>query len=250
MTIKLHPVNHSGVRKNRYCGPSALSAITGLDTGETVALLRKVSGKASIKGTHNRWMMFALAKLGYMVTPVDDYDFVSAKECPTLHRWAKKREAGNGVYLVEVGHHWAVVQGRRYVCGMTGSIVPLKDSPKKKAKVRNTYLITRVEKVDPSTVIPPPPVAKPVDPIKREAMIVARDYQIHVEHDKETGVIWIHPPDILCDKEGVMDSDPFADEHYAYSWADALPKVEKYEELAKERLDFVEEASIVDFNET
>ena len=48
--LKLGPVNH-GTDKNRYCGPSVISAVTSLTTGEAARLIRMQSGKRSVKGT-------------------------------------------------------------------------------------------------------------------------------------------------------------------------------------------------------
>ena len=48
--LKLRAVDH-GKDKNRYCGPSAISAVTKLTSGEAARLIRKQSGKSSVKGT-------------------------------------------------------------------------------------------------------------------------------------------------------------------------------------------------------
>ena len=48
--LKLGPVVH-GTDKNRYCGPSVISAVTSLTTGEAARLIRMQSGKRSVKGT-------------------------------------------------------------------------------------------------------------------------------------------------------------------------------------------------------
>lgn len=114
MKITLRPVNHSGPRSNRYCGPSAISILTGLSTGDTAALLRKVSGKRSIKGIGSRPMRVALSQLGFNSSPDFDYQGQPAEGCPTLSQWAKQRADKAATYLLSVGHHWAIVQGRRY----------------------------------------------------------------------------------------------------------------------------------------
>ena len=61
--IALHDVRRErGRRSNRFCGAAALSALTGLDTADTAAILREVTGRARIMGTYDGQMRKALAK--------------------------------------------------------------------------------------------------------------------------------------------------------------------------------------------
>lgn len=231
--MKLHSVNHSGPRSNRYCGPSALSAITGLSTGDTAALLRKVSGKRSIKGTHTSHMRSALLQLGYSMHTWFDYDGLPAKGRPTLLQWAKKRAPGGDVYLLSVGYHWALVQGRRYVCGMVGKTVSLKESPKKRARVRAAWRIVREGNVKLSAVIPQ--VVRKVDTDRKprtEAKALAAQYEIEIDDgDRATGgTFWVYPPARV---DGRLFPDPRADEHYAYEWAEVLDMVKEYVEAIR-----------------
>lgn len=227
MKITLHSVNHSGPRKNRYCGPSALSAITGLSTGDTAALLRKVSSKRSIKGTHTRHMKVALEWLGYRTGCDFDYEHLPAKGRPTLLQWAKRREKVSETYLLSVGHHWAVVQGRRYVCGIIGGIVSLKQSPKKRARVKAAWRVYRHTEVKPETVIPVV-VRKPDTErkVRAQAKALIIEYNLNVdEPNKGDDLFWVYPPDTV---DGRPFPDPRADEHYAYGWGDVLDLAREY----------------------
>ena len=62
--LRIKPINHGSTRRdqNRYCGPSVISAITGMTTGEAAAQLRAVSGKRAIKGTHTSWVRAVLRR--------------------------------------------------------------------------------------------------------------------------------------------------------------------------------------------
>ncbi len=236
MNITLRPVNHSGPRKNRYCGPSALSALTGLSTGDTAALLRKVSGKRSIKGTHTRHMKVALEWLGYRTGCDFDYEHLPARGRPTLLRWAKGRPDKSATYLLSVGHHWAVVQGRRYVCGIIGSIVPIKESPKKRAKVKAAWRITRHIEVNLKSVIPPAPVRPPdvYRSDRQQAKALAAKWGIDLDIGTPSpDCIWVSPPTPLCDEDGEMPGDPYHDEHYHYDYQSAKEAIETYAKLVE-----------------
>ena len=62
MPLKIKSVNHGTAKadKNRYCGPSVISAITGMTTGEAARLIRTISGVKSVKGTSTRQVRNAL----------------------------------------------------------------------------------------------------------------------------------------------------------------------------------------------
>lgn len=139
--IQLHPVTH-GPRKNRYCGPAALSALTGLPTDTTSELLRRVTGKRAITGVGDEVMIKTLHRLGFVLTRADRYE----RSRPTLAAWLEgdrmKRPASN-TYLVSAGNHWQVIQGDLYVCGQSLSITTVdnKFRVKRRARVRATYIV-------------------------------------------------------------------------------------------------------------
>ena len=49
-----------GTDRNRYCGPSVISAVTALTTGEAARLIRKQSGRKMVKGTYSSEVKKAL----------------------------------------------------------------------------------------------------------------------------------------------------------------------------------------------
>ncbi len=227
--IKLHSVNHSGSRSNRYCGPSVLSILAGISTGDAATLLRKVGGRKSIKGTYTSEMRTALLQLGYSMHTWFDYDGLPAKGRPTLLQWAKKRAPGGDTYLLSVGNHWAVVQGRRYACGMVGKVIGLRQSPKKRARVRAVWRIVHENRVKLAEVIPM--AKRPIDTQRKprtEAKALAAQYDINVERDGPfNDMFWVYPPDKV---DGRPFSDPRVDEHSAYDWAEVLVIVKEYVE--------------------
>lgn len=147
MKLNLHAVNHGtkATDKNRYCGPSAISAVTGLTTGEAARLIRSINGKASVKGTHASELVAAFAKCNIEVSSVS---CVSGES--TLGQWLKdsRQLRGDDVYLVSAGHHWQLVQGSKFVCGITREVVSQKDRRvKRRAKVKSVYRLTATGKI-------------------------------------------------------------------------------------------------------
>lgn len=233
--MKLHPVLHAA-KANHYCGPSALSALTGLDTGRCAALFRRISGRRCIKSLHRAHMRAALHELGYSSNHSFEARQDKAHRRPTLRQWAKDKLPG--IHLVVVGNHYALVEGRRYVCGMTRRIVALKDSPKIRARVSDAYLIHRFKDVDPDTVIPPSVTASRPDPERKDrqgAKALAAQWGIEIDDQRDGGgTLWVYPPKTLCNELWEMDNDPY-DGHYHDDWASALEAVKTYAGLVEDR---------------
>lgn len=117
-------------RGNRYCGPAAISAVTGKDTDEAAALIRSVTGQRAVIGTSKWGLLRALNKCGIAAAGVDMFAQRANKDRPTLAAYLKtiqhRRQAGR-VYLISAGHHWQLVEGRRFVCAITEEVVSVRD---------------------------------------------------------------------------------------------------------------------------
>ena len=58
--MKLHQIHG----KNRYCGPAAISAITGASTDDAAYAIRCRSGQRFVKGSEDRHVLEALLESG------------------------------------------------------------------------------------------------------------------------------------------------------------------------------------------
>ena len=127
-----------GKDKNRYCGPSVISALTDLTTGEAARLIRKQSGRKTIKGTYTREVRDALRACNIV-----SFGVKVEHPKPTLARWLKLSKADRTperVFLISAGHHWQLVSGRRYTCGRIRDIVSIRDKRvKRRARVRQVW---------------------------------------------------------------------------------------------------------------
>lgn len=149
--MKIFSVKHDPRDRNRFCGPSAISAVTGMATGEAARLLRHVTARRQITGTTSPAMRRAFAQCGIAMTSMNvklDYrkkgNMLIAKGAETLAQWLKRMDRPEGVvYLVAAGNHWQIISGRRYVCGQTGEIVSVRDKKvHRRARVTEAYILT------------------------------------------------------------------------------------------------------------
>jgi hypothetical protein len=230
-----------GADKNQYCGPSAISAVTNLTTGEAARLIRKQSGRRSVKGTYDREIREALRACNIKVRrrwwpgqiKLDDQ---GRSIRPTLAAWLKmsKEDRTPGqVFLVCAGNHWQLVSGRRYTCGMIREIVSIKDKRvKRRARVRVVYELTSDHVTRPGL-----DVSKPKDPnasARAKAHRIANTIgaEIEVYRDGTFTSVSVYPPADLFEKD---EDDPCDGEHIADDWEEALSMVLDYEKIALER---------------
>ncbi len=235
-TATLKPVKRAAKGHNRFCGPAALSIIAGIDTAEAAAVIRHVSRKRSVKGTSNWEVLRSLALLGFKASSAAKVDPLNLKSNPTLAAWLKSDERdGQSLYLIAAGHHWQVVQGRRYCCGITKGIVSIRDEKvKRRARISGVWKIEHDRKVALADVLP----AKVKDTeatLRRKARALAAKHGIEIETytsydfgEHHTSII-VWGQSGICDVEG---RDPFYGDHYADDWADALERVQEYAKLA------------------
>jgi hypothetical protein len=123
-------------RGNRYCGPAAISALTGVTTDEAALMLRHVSGRRAIKGCRKEHVIEALRMLGLTVTRV--YIRKNGDPCPTVKQWARRRtgfvKPRNTDLLVGVTGHFIAVRNTRYWDSMNHEGCRLVDGPNKRVK--------------------------------------------------------------------------------------------------------------------
>ncbi len=132
-----HALPTAGRGHNRYCGPAALAAITGLSTGEAAKLLREISGKAYIKGTAVSTMLAALNQCGF---PVTHKATGSAKMAPTMKRWLEDCYDGSLV-LVEAWNHWWAMADGYFVDSFCNLLTPVSDIHHPRCKIRKVFYL-------------------------------------------------------------------------------------------------------------
>ena len=142
--FKVRPVNHGSTKrdKNRYCGPAVLSIMSGITTGEASRLIRNLFPHVhAVRGTSSGQISKAFDAMEIGMYKIA-YRNAEGRN-PTLAGWLKQtvdeRTPGR-VFLVVAGNHWQIVTGRRYICGIVGDFVSIKDKRvKRRARVTDVY---------------------------------------------------------------------------------------------------------------
>lgn len=240
--LKIKPVNHGTTKAdaNRYCGAAVVSAITGMTTGEAARLVRHLSGVRSVKGTTIRQIRDAFNACGVQFNRFEPVKFgmrFNRTNGVTLTGWLRgtvKYRNAERVFLVVAGQHWQLVQGRRYVCGLTNEIVSIKDKKvKRRARVSYVYELTA-----PDGITIPHVAKKPKNPnsgataskARRLAKELGVEIEIDCNHDNERSY-WLG---------GYKDAVDYAEigvieQHTAYSWSevvDTLQAIKDYKSQA------------------
>ena len=244
--INIKPVNHGTTKadRNRYCGPSAISIITGMTTGEAARLLRHVGGRKSIKGSYVSEVTNALAMCNIKCTYQNFGLKLGRSKGPTLAAWLRhtvKERTAKRVFLIVAGWHYQVVQGRRIVCGILGEPVSIRHKRvKRRARVSNVYELSSL-----GTIQIPAEARKPKrDAVEAseyaQAKRLAKKMEIEIELDqigpsRQYDIQkWISYDDVDENNEpldfahmGVIDG------HCSYDWCEVLWKLDEIAEYRK-----------------
>lgn len=145
--LKLHTPSKNPAGKT-YCGPTVLSALTGMSYQAVLSVIDSVVGQE--KSRETKWMNFddlhsCLSKCGFK-TEIDilDDDCPTEKLC-TLEDWIKgrdfiAREMGddpeNDTWILFLTKHFVLVQGDLFLDNRTGKPVPILSAPGLKRRVR------------------------------------------------------------------------------------------------------------------
>jgi hypothetical protein len=242
--VNIRSVNHGTTKadKNRYCGPSVISAVTGMTTGEAARLLRHVGGRKSIKGSYVSEVTNALAMCNIKCTYQNFGLKLSRSKGPTLAAWLRhtvKERTAKRVFLIVAGHHFQLVQGRRYVCGILGDPVSIRHKRvKRRARVSNVYELSSLGTIQiPAEARKPKRSASPQASDYAQAKRLAKKMEIEIELDqigpsRQYDIQkWISYKDVDLANEPLDFADMgVIDGHCSYDWSEVLWKLEVIED--------------------
>ena len=184
--LNIKPVLHVKGDKNRYCGPSAISAITGMNTGEAARMIRHVSGRKSVKGSADWEVREVLERCGIRSVRENFGLKLGRSKGPTLAAWLRhtvKERTAKRVFLIVAGWHYQLVQGRRIVCGILGEPTSIRDKRvKRRARVAEVFELHSMGKI-----CKPPEAIKPKRPVNSyyntaQRMLKAMNITIDKDH--------------------------------------------------------------------
>ena len=131
--MKLHRI----VGRARKCGPSAMSAVTGLPTHDCAALLREVTGVSQIHGVHQDDLVAALALAGWRC----ERERHRRGARPTLAAWLRAHDTFAHPFILVVRNHYvALGEGEIADSGwlFDRRPTPVADAPHRRVQVRET----------------------------------------------------------------------------------------------------------------
>jgi hypothetical protein len=238
--IKLGAIT-DGKDKNRYCGPSVISALTDLTTGEAARLIRKQNGRSTIRGSYTHEVLDALRACNIKSTRWEKPGVrLSRTTGPTLAGWlrlSKEDRTPGRVFLISAGHHWQLVSGRRYTCSRIREIVSIKDKRvKRRARVSEVYELTSDKVTKPDI-----DVSKPKDRnagVRARAHRVAKEIGVEIITHRSDDPQWpANSYEIMASGGPDLDdeADPCGERFNLKSWREVLEMVQDYKEVVEKR---------------
>jgi hypothetical protein len=231
---------HTPHGKNRYCGPTALSAITGLSTDACAAVVRQVNPrKRSVKGMDDWELIAAIRALGGQARLLH----VSAPMTPkqTLAQWLDQRseELRGQVLVVTAGWHYMTVLRDTMVCSLTRREKRhIASSPNLRCQLKSVIAVTPPAKA----VLPKAITAeqalrqqerRQAASARRQALALAAELRLEVRRQGgDMCEVWVKdeawwqaklaPHGLLAEGEGALDAIGDRCRLAGYGWPDAL----------------------------
>ena len=143
----LSEAKFKGEARPAYCGPYAISAITGKTIDAVEDALNKRRGHppgTRVKTTWSQENKYIVRNLGFNATTV--FKNRGPNRCgPTFATWLRERKGPDmqHSYLVLVTKHWVAVKGRKMIDTFTGTPVFIGKAPHRRKRVQ---VVIRIEK--------------------------------------------------------------------------------------------------------
>jgi hypothetical protein len=239
--LNIKPVLHVKGDKNRYCGPSAISAITGMNTGEAARMIRHVGGRKSVKGSFDWEVREVLERCGIRSVRENFGLKLGRSKGPTLAAWLRhtvKERTAKRVFLIVAGWHYQLVQGRRIVCGILGEPKSIRDKKvKRRARVAEVFELHSMGKI-----CKPPEAIKPKRPVNSDystAQRMAKAMNIDIDIDKLSNgesQKWIGGYDDVDENGEDIDFTEIGviEYHCCYDWWEVCDTLNSIAEYRKE----------------
>jgi len=135
----LHPVNHN-LKTICWCGPAALSAVTGHSTAVIVAALKEMTGRRIIKAMYPMDLVRYLRHAGYLAGITYEY---GAGDRPTLAAWIRDRKQRPWTerHIVMVTGHFVALSPRLFADNKNRTPIPHKQAPHRRSRVHQVITL-------------------------------------------------------------------------------------------------------------
>lgn len=209
---------------NGYCGPTSISAVTGLKTGDITVVLRKLNrNRIRVRGINDYELLMALNYFGVKYSRCKNY-----KKMCNLRNWISDYMGRDKTYILRLTGHYIVVRNGKVVCTQfRGKITDISKSKYLGSRVKRFWEIE--SEPSRSIVIPVSERNERKYNIKRKVLRLAKLHDIeieHYEHDRYDMSIWMFLPDHLI-QDQFSGVDPWEDAHCFCCYEEALEAIEK-----------------------
>jgi len=152
--MTLRSVTHD-LAGSLWCGPAALSIISGCPTSKCSELLlevrqritpwKKAATVKGIKGVYPREVERVLESLGYRATRVFNSRWCDC-EPTSVAKFLRERKGADATtfFLISAGHHLMVVKGRKFVDNKTRKPVWIRQAPSRRKRLEVVWRIERL----------------------------------------------------------------------------------------------------------
>lgn len=219
--MKLHPIRHTNA-SNLWCGPAAISAVTGYDTRSVHQCIRELNGLKQVTGLNNRDLVIVLQALGCKVRA---YRLPSRV---TLAYWLKTNAEvfSRNPVIVNLTGHYVTVMGRKFIDNHTDGPVFLKAAPHRRARVKGYFIIESTDE----TVTWTAPAAVSYPPgywagVKQRATLLnlATTHGISIDDHIYSNEWFVYPPNGFEDEK-----DPHYGDHLACGAEERSDRIKTY----------------------
>ncbi len=133
--------------RHTFCGPYAVSAITGKPVEDIEDTLNRRRGKMSgtkIVTTYNTELRLTMCSLGFRATLIYN-NMGPSRKSPTLAKWLRERcgPETTATYLVLVTGHWIAVKGRKMVDTWTKKPIFIGKAPHRRKRVQVVIVVDK-----------------------------------------------------------------------------------------------------------
>jgi len=166
---KLRAVKND-VTTKLWCGPAAISAVTGEPVSKIMDLMRSLSQRKTIKSVSYGLLQRTLAMLGWEAATIHRFNYrrvepkterlsasitvtsgigqewVEPKQRPTLARYCRehREDFQEHACIVGITGHYVAVYGRRFCDNHTNEPVFLRKSPHRRTRVEQVFQIRKI----------------------------------------------------------------------------------------------------------
>ena len=236
---------HKPHGRNRWCGPGAISILTGCSTDDASRLIRTVSGKRSTTGTSARDLGVVLEAFGFGLYRDEDYRHLDTIKRPTLKQWIDKKQIEPWhTFLVDAGCHFQVVQGDLYTDNIVKDLIAFEDMDRGKRRRfgaawhlydETTEGIKMPSRIRGRAVVLGSHLkqqAAQTASVSRKVRALARELDVAIDLTdwRDMEHIYLSVSDDFEREHG----DPWEDDHIRFSWEEVLAELEQERERRAE----------------